>query len=71
MSEIEIKQLQEKINAGILLARKRLIEKTKKENGELVVVRDGKVVCIKAQSWNSSPVRRNSVLGSRRVGAFS
>ena len=41
MSEIEIKQLQEKINAGILLARKRLIEKTKKE--------DGKVVCIKAQ----------------------
>ena len=44
MSEIEIK-----INAGILLARKRLIEKTKKENGELVVVRDGKVVCIKAQ----------------------
>ena len=49
MSEIEIKQLQEKINAGILLARKRLIEKTKKENGELVFVRDGKVVCIKAQ----------------------
>ena len=49
MSEIEIKQLQEKINAGILLARKRLIEKTKKENGELDVVRDGKVVCIKAQ----------------------
>ena len=35
MSEIEIKQMQEKINAGILLARKRLIEKTKKEDGEL------------------------------------
>ena len=34
MSEIEIKQMQEKINAGILLARKRLIEKTKKEDGE-------------------------------------
>ena len=33
MSEIEIKQMQEKINAGILLARKRLIEKTKKEDG--------------------------------------
>lgn len=49
MSEIEIKQLQEKINAGILLARKRLIEKTKKENGELVIVRDGKVVSIKAK----------------------
>ena len=33
MNEIEIKQMQEKINAGILLARKRLIEKTKKEDG--------------------------------------
>ena len=43
------KQIQEKINAGILLARKRLIEKTKKEDGELVVVRDGKVVRIKAK----------------------
>ncbi|MEG1621914.1 MAG: hypothetical protein RR330_00925 [Alistipes sp.] len=49
MSEIEIKQMQEKIDAGILLAQKRLIEKMKKEDGELVVVRDGKVVHIKAQ----------------------
>ena len=35
MSEVEIKQMQEKINAGILLARKRLIEKTKKEDGSM------------------------------------
>ena len=49
MSEMEIKQMQEKIDAGILLAQKRLIEKTKKEAGELVVVRDGKVVRIKAR----------------------
>lgn len=49
MSEIEIKQMQEKINAGILLARKRLIEKAKKENSELVVLRDGKVVRVKAK----------------------
>ena len=49
MSEIEIKQMQEKIDAGILLAQKRLIEKTKKEDSELVVVRDGKVVRIKAR----------------------
>ena len=48
-SVIEIKQMQEKIDAGILLAQKRLIEKTKKEDGELVVVRDGKVVRIKAR----------------------
>ena len=49
MSEMEIKQMQEKIDAGILLAQKRLIEKTKKEDGKLVVVRDGKVVRIKAR----------------------
>ena len=49
MSEIEIKQMQDKIKAAILLARKRLREKTKKEDGELVVVRDGKVVRIKAK----------------------
>ena len=49
MSEMEIKQMQEKIDAGILLAQKGLIEKTKKEDGELVVVRDGKVVRIKAR----------------------
>ena len=49
MSEIEIKQMQEKIDAGILLAQKRLIEKTRKEDGELVVMRDGKVVRIKAK----------------------
>lgn len=48
MSEVEIKQMQEKINAGILLARKRLIEK-QKEDGELVIVRDGKVVRVKAK----------------------
>ena len=51
MSEIEIKQMQEKINAGILLARKRLIEKVKKEDGELVVVRDGKIVTLKQRLY--------------------
>ena len=38
MSEIEIKQMQEKINAGILLARKRLIEKVKKEDVPLLSI---------------------------------
>ena len=41
--------MQEKIDAGILLAQKRLIEKVQKEDGELVVVRDGKVVRVKAK----------------------
>lgn len=48
MSEIEIEQMQEKIDAGILLAQQRLKEKCKKENGELVVMRDGKVTHVTA-----------------------
>ncbi len=49
MTKEEIKEMQEKIDAGILLAQKRLIEKVQKEDGELVVVRDGKVVRVKAK----------------------
>ena len=49
MSDIEIKQMQDQIEEGLLRARKRLIEKTKHENGELVVVRDGEVVHVKAE----------------------
>lgn len=44
MSEFEIKELQDRIDAGILLAQRRLIERTRRDNGDLVVVRDGKVV---------------------------
>ena len=44
MSEFEIKELQERIDAVILLAQRRLIERTRKDNGDLVVMRDGKVV---------------------------
>ena len=59
MSEVEIKQMQKKIEAGIQLARKRLIEKTKKEDGTLVVIRDGKVVHIPAREllFASRPLR--------------
>ena len=49
MSEIEIEQMQEKIDAGILLAQQRLKERVKREDGELVVMRDGKVTCITAE----------------------
>ena len=49
MSEIENQtNAKEKINAGIFVSPVSvLIEKTKKEDSELVVVRDGKVVRIK------------------------
>ena len=49
MVEVEIEQMQEKIDAGILLAQQRLKEKCKKENGELVVMRDGEVTHIPAE----------------------
>ncbi|MBR4853211.1 MAG: hypothetical protein IKU88_00645 [Alistipes sp.] len=49
MTDIDIEQMQEKIDAGILLAQQRLKEKCKKENGELVVMRDGEVAHITAE----------------------
>ena len=48
MGELQLEQLQEKIDAGILLAQQRLKEKVLKEDGELVVMRDGKVTHITA-----------------------
>lgn len=48
MSEIEIELMQEKIDAGILLAQQRLKERALKEDGELVIMRDGKVMHVKA-----------------------
>lgn len=47
--EAEIEQMQEKIDAGILLTQQRLKEKCKKENGELIVMRDGEVTHLKAE----------------------
>lgn len=38
--------MQERIDAGVLLAQKRLIERTKRENGYLIVMRDGKIMHI-------------------------
>ena len=49
MSEIEIEQMQEKIDAGILLAQQRMKERVKKEDGELVIMRDGKITHVKAE----------------------
>jgi len=52
MSTVESDQLAEKITQGVILAIQRLIEKTKKEDGELVISRNGKVVRVKAGSLN-------------------
>ena len=48
MSEMELEQLQEKIDAGILLAQQRLKERVKREDGELVVMRDGEITHLTA-----------------------
>lgn len=42
-------QLVDKITEGVKLAIKRLIDRTKKEDGELVISRNGKVIRIKAR----------------------
>lgn len=49
MSDTEIQILQEKIDCGVRLAQKRLIERAIKEQSELVVVQDGEVVRVKAE----------------------
>ncbi|MBQ8271957.1 MAG: hypothetical protein IJZ09_02990 [Tidjanibacter sp.] len=49
MSELDLTQLQEKIDSGVRLAQRRLIERTIKEHGDLVVEQDGEVVHIKAE----------------------
>lgn len=49
MSEVDLIQLQEKIDSGVRLAQRRLIERAIRENGDLVVEQDGEVVHIKAE----------------------
>ena len=49
MSEVDLIQLQEKIDSGVRLAQRRLIERTIRETGDLVVEQDGDVVHIKAE----------------------
>lgn len=49
MDKVETKVLLQKIEAGIKLAVKRLVEQRKKEDGTLVISRNGKVVEIRAR----------------------
>jgi len=49
MSDVEIKELRDKIVRGIALAYERLVEQKKKEDGELVFSDKGKIVKIKAR----------------------
>lgn len=49
MSITESDELVKKITEGVQLAVKRMIEQTKKEDGELVFSKNGKIVKIKAR----------------------
>jgi hypothetical protein len=49
MNEEETTILFKKVEAGIKLAIKRLIEQRKKEDGTLVISRNGKVVEVRAR----------------------
>lgn len=49
MNENDIKELEEKILEGVVLAYEKLVEQKKKEDGELVFSREGKIVVVKAR----------------------
>jgi hypothetical protein len=49
MSKTETDQLVKKITAGVETAIKRLIERTKKDDGELVISRNNQIIRIKAR----------------------
>ena len=50
MNDIDLDKTLDKITEGVKLSIKRLIDRTKKEDGELVISKDGKVVSVKARS---------------------
>ena len=49
MNKAETDQLLDKITEGVKLSIRRLIERTKKEDGELVFSENGKIVRVKAR----------------------
>ena len=49
MNEKEIKEMQRKIDLGILVAQQRLIERTKRFDGTLILAKDGEVVEVPAK----------------------
>lgn len=48
MSEHDIKQMQDKVDEAIRKAQEKLVEKIKREDGQLVVTRDGQIITLSA-----------------------
>jgi hypothetical protein len=53
MSLVETDKLTDKITEGVTLAIRRLIEKTQREDGELVISVNGKVTKVRARNIKS------------------
>lgn len=49
MTVEQSREVHQKFAEGMKLTLKRLVERVKKENGELVISRDGKIVHLKAK----------------------
>lgn len=49
MGEIEIREMKAKIDRGICLAQERLIARIKRDNGYLIVCKEGKVIRLMAK----------------------
>ena len=47
MSDRDIAEMQQRIDAGIVLAQERLVERSRQFNSTLVVARNGKVIEVK------------------------
>ena len=61
MSEDEVYEMQRKIDEGIYLAQKRLVERAKHNHTTLVIAREGQVVEVKAEELY--PIRLPSPTG--------
>lgn len=60
MNELEVAEMQRKIDEGILLAQERLIKRAKHDNLTLVVARNGQVVELSAEVSGSRTGSRSS-----------
>lgn len=56
MSEDEVYEMQRKIDEGIYLAQKRLVERAKHNHTTLIIAREGQVVEVKAEEDRKSVV---------------
>jgi len=62
MTKEDVKDIRSKILAGIELSYNRLLDSSQKEDGELVISKNGKVVTVKASKLKKINVFKNPSL---------